>query len=398
MNIRTAFSVVPFLLAPIFSVGCAQPVDGAANDDQAIQGGATAGFEAALGYVEVNGTKVCTAALVDVDASAKIGGISAAGRQVAMAGGCAGLLKPGAVGVTAFVTQQNGVAVSTPIVAVQAASKTDAAVAIGILAAPLKGVSAIKIASSAGLASAQGRGAVAYSVTERGVAVSAQGSFAASGQFAFATSCSNVLAKASVSASAGAGAAVGAGGIEGLAFVNVDGQLQLAGHIGVGCRVKKIVRGTVKIVGGVVKVVGDVAEGTVVLAANVAGEVLEEAREIGEGISRIGEGDEFIGVCHAPGGAREVTCKIRLRADRKQIRVNAFGRLAGKLDSASAGGTCKDTLTSGFGPCTFSKAGNGAYKAGELITLTMSSADAFGNKSAFDDDGRALYVSTSSER
>ena len=73
-NIQLASLVLTAALACSTAVGCAATTDEAAgSDDAALSTSAGLEFTSAVGAVLVDGKKVCTAALVDVDASAKIG-------------------------------------------------------------------------------------------------------------------------------------------------------------------------------------------------------------------------------------------------------------------------------------------------------------------------------------
>ena len=78
--------IVPFLMLPVLAMGCAQSGEEDTNDGQgAAEVNAAAGveFTAAVGAVVVDGKRICTAALVDVEAEASINSVSLSGRQVA---------------------------------------------------------------------------------------------------------------------------------------------------------------------------------------------------------------------------------------------------------------------------------------------------------------------------
>src|SRR4051812_26086967 len=91
--------------------GCAaEASDSTAADDNALSSSAGLEFTSAVGAVLVDGKKVCTAALVDIDAGAKIGPVSASGRQIVFGGACAGKLQDG-VGAAVFVSMQNGISI-----------------------------------------------------------------------------------------------------------------------------------------------------------------------------------------------------------------------------------------------------------------------------------------------
>src|SRR6188472_662982 len=93
----------PALLAAVVAcsvaaVGCSNAEEETAGDDSALSSSAGLEFTSAVGAVVVDGKKVCTAALVDVDAEARIGGVSAKGRQILFGGACIGKLGNGFTG------------------------------------------------------------------------------------------------------------------------------------------------------------------------------------------------------------------------------------------------------------------------------------------------------------
>ena len=126
--------------------GCAANADdsAAASDDSALSSGAGVEFTSAVGAVLVDGKKVCTAALVDIDASAKIGPVSASGRQIVFGGACVGKLQNG-VGAAVFVSMQNGVSISTPIIGFDFESQASAGLAVGILGKAVPGAEPIDV-------------------------------------------------------------------------------------------------------------------------------------------------------------------------------------------------------------------------------------------------------------
>src|SRR5262245_34385381 len=79
--------LAPFFMLPLVAVGCAQTAD----DTEATEAAASStrlDFTAAVGSVEVDGQKLCTGAIVDIDSNATLGGTSASGRQVVLSGAC----------------------------------------------------------------------------------------------------------------------------------------------------------------------------------------------------------------------------------------------------------------------------------------------------------------------
>src|SRR5687768_10133509 len=114
------------LMVPALALGCA-----AADDEiESSEGAASAGIEftAAVGAVVVDGKKLCTAALVDVDADAKIGGVSASGRQIVLGGACIGRLSSDFKGGAVFVTQRSEGSLATPIVSIDFESQASAGI------------------------------------------------------------------------------------------------------------------------------------------------------------------------------------------------------------------------------------------------------------------------------
>src|SRR5262249_27229469 len=134
----------PFVVAPVFAMGCAQADDSGDQTESAASAGASISFTAAVGVVEVGGERICTAALVDVDAGAHVGPVSARGRQRVLAGACLGRLSNGFLGGAVFVTHVGHETISTPIIAIDFSDRESAGVAVGILSDAPRNVTPLK--------------------------------------------------------------------------------------------------------------------------------------------------------------------------------------------------------------------------------------------------------------
>src|SRR5687768_17485985 len=119
---------VPFLMIPVLAIGCAQSGEDTGDGQGAAEVNAKAGveFTASVGAIVVDGKRLCTAALVDVDAEASINSVSLSGRQVVMGGACIGKLKNGFIGGAAFVTSKTGISLATPILSIDFESQASA--------------------------------------------------------------------------------------------------------------------------------------------------------------------------------------------------------------------------------------------------------------------------------
>src|SRR5689334_4377691 len=121
--------IAPVFMLPVLAIACAPAAEEDLGENE---GAASAGLEftTSVGAVVVDGKRLCTAALVDVDAGAQIGGFSASGRQIVLGGACVGKLRNGLTGAAVFVTAKNGVSIATPIVALDLQSQASAGLAI----------------------------------------------------------------------------------------------------------------------------------------------------------------------------------------------------------------------------------------------------------------------------
>ena len=355
-------------LAPVFAalamstvVGCAaDTAEEAATDDSALGASAGVEFTSAVGAVVVDGKKVCTAALVDIDAGARIGGVSASGRQIVFGGACAGKLHDG-VGAAVFVSMQNGVTVSTPIVAFDFESQASTGLAVGILGRKVKGAEPIEVIGTSALINAGASTASVIEADEHGVLIGTKVEIHAGVEFSLKTQCTSFQFAAQAGVAVGGGVSLRDDGLGAAAFVKVNGKLRFAAHIDGGC-----------VVHHVGDFVGHIAEG-----------VLDAANEIGDALSSIGTGDVVAVV-----GVKErfTTFAIRLDEDVREIRVNGQGY----IKASTRGAECtKVPLIIVGGPCELERPGG--WKKGELVTIKL---DAGLNLFPNGDEGQRFTIST----
>lgn len=362
----------PIKFAPVFAalamstaVGCAASSadDGATNDDSALSAGAGVEFTSAVGAVVVDGKKVCTAALVDIDANAKIGGVSASGRQIVFGGACAGKLRDG-VGAAVFVSMQNGVTVSTPILAFDFESQASAGLAVGILGRTIPGAEPVEVIGTSALIQAGASTASVIEADEHGLLIGTKAEIHAGVEFSLKTQCTSFQFAAQAGIAAGTAVHVGDDGLGASAFVKVNGKLKFAAHIDVGC---------------VVHHVGDVVEG-------IADGVLTAANDVGNFLSSIGTGD-VIAVVNTK--HRYTTFAVRLDENVKEIKINGQGYIGASTQGASCE---KIPLVIVGGPCELKRAGG--WKKGELVTIKL---DAGLNLFPNGDEGQRFTVSLSND-
>ncbi len=142
------FSTISALvLAPLLAVACAAPTEeDASANDEALK--ASLGFNAAVGAIEYQGKRVCTATYVDVDA--KVGGQKV--EQVLMSGACVGALDTASggtyIGGAAFVSGKGSSRVRVPLLSVTEKHGAEAGLAAGILARKVPGVAPISADTS----------------------------------------------------------------------------------------------------------------------------------------------------------------------------------------------------------------------------------------------------------
>lgn len=340
--------IVPVLgvvaMGLVGSVGCAANADDSASSTDNLTAGAGVDFTTAVGAIVVDGQKVCTAALVDVDASARIGGVSASGRQIVFGEACVGKLKNG-YGAAVFVSMANGVSVSTPIAAFDFKSQASAGLGIGILTKTVPGATPIEAIGTSELVNAGASVASVIEANQDGILIGAEAEIHAGVAFSFKSQCASLSFGVEAGVAVGAGVHLGEDGLGGAAFVKVNGKLRFAASIDAGC---------------VVHHIGDVV-------VDIASDVLDAANGVETFLNGIGTGD-VVAVVNTK--KSETTFAIRLEQDAKEIRINGEGYIHAK---APNGVTCtKIPLLLIGGPCELRPA-NG-YKKGQLVTITFDTA------------------------
>jgi hypothetical protein len=361
-KIAALFAVPVIALA---AQGCASgSSDDTNTGDGAFTAGAGADFSAAVGAVVVEGVKVCTAAVVDVDANAKIGPVSAKGRQIVMGGACIGKLKNGFEGAAVFVSQQNGLSISTPILSIDFESQAAAGLAVGILSNQVQGTQALPFIGVQAAVDAGAHVGTVLQADENGLLVGASAEFHAGVDFALKTQCTSLSFSAHVGAAVGASFAAGPDGVGAAFLVKINGQLHFAAHIDGQCVVRHFEK--------------DVAA--------VADATLKAANDIGDALNSLGEG-QVIGVARTKDRNTEV--KIKLYSDSKAIRINGQGHI-----SASGGGATCDKIPLLFlgGPCELRPAAG--FKKGSMLDLQI---DTHENLLPDGPDGMRLVISTSND-
>jgi len=360
---KLASLVVLAALACSTVVGCAATnEDAASSDDSALSSSAGLEFTSAVGAVLVDGKKVCTAALVDVDASARIGNVSASGRQIVFGGACVGKLANGFTGAAVFVSQQNGLAISTPIVSFDFESQASAGLAVGILGKSIPGATPIETIGTSALVNAGAHVASVIQANEDGVLVGGSFEIHAGVAFSFKTKCTSLSFAASAGIAAGASVSLSDDGLGAAAFVKVDGKLRFAAHIDGGCIVHEVGQGLKKI-------------GTAALDA---------ANDVGDVLNSIGTAD-IVAVVHT--NDQKSTFALKMTENVEEIRINAQGHVSA---DDSKGTTCdKIPLLIIGGPCTLKP--SGGYKKGQYVTINV---DMHNDLFPDGDKGMQIVVST----
>jgi len=357
-------------IAPVLAVvalglvsGCAANADEtAAADDSALSSSAGLEFTSAVGAVLVDGKKVCTAALVDIDASAKIGPVSASGRQIVFGGACVGKLQNG-VGAAVFVSMQNGLSISTPIVGFDFESQASAGLAVGILGKAVPGAEPMDVIGTSALVNAGAHVASVIEADENGLLIATSAEIHAGVAFSLKTKCTSFQFAAQAGVAVGEKLSLSDDGLGASAFVKINGKLHFAAHIDAGCVVHQIGDGLHKIGDG----------------------VLKGANDVGNFLSSIGTGD-VVAVVHAK--SRYMTFGVRMTEDAKEIRINGQGYIGA---SDSNGGKCtKVPLVIIGGPCELSA----GYKKGEVVMINLDTGH---NLFPNGDDGQRFTVSLSND-
>ena len=362
-KIAPLFTMLPVIA--LAGTGCASGSDdGTQSGTGAATVGASAGaeFSAAVGAVVVNGEKICTSALVDVDRRAEVtingNKFEIAGRQVLLGGACLGKLSPDFTGVAAFVTHKGETTISTPILAVDFKDKEKLGFAVGILANQPDGATALPLASAddvrGAFASADAGAHVAtvLRADRHGFLVGASLDAHAGFDVALQGKCASLKFGAEVGIHAAASFGASDEGISAAALVRINGKLHFAAHIDGKCVVKEVEQA---------------------LDA-VATETLNAVNDIGAATNSIGTGT-IVGVYQQPCKTGLDDCtetvRVRLNASAPVLRINSEGKVSGtlsKVDAAGARGaemaTCnKVPLGIIGGPCEL--APDGGLSAGE---------------------------------
>ena len=336
------FAPVFALLAASTVVGCAADADEAADstDDAALSAGAGVEFTSAVGAVVVDGKKVCTAALVDIDAGARIGGVSASGRQIVFGGACIGQLKDG-VGAAVFVSQQNGVQISTPIIGFDFKSQASAGLGVAILGKAIPGAKPVDVIGTSALINAGASTASIIEANEDGVLIGTKAEIHAGVEFSLKTQCTSLQFGVQAGVAVGGSVSLRDDGLGAAAFVKINGKLHFAANIDAGC---------------VVHHIGDAV-------GEIAGDVLDAANDVGNFLSSIGTGD-VIAVVGAD--KQKITFAVRMDQNVKEIRINGQGYISAETDGAKC---TKIPLILVGGPCEL-KPDHG-FKKGQLVIIKM---------------------------
>jgi hypothetical protein len=333
-------TIAPFLIASALACatgGCASNhSESTEGDVGALTAGGGVEFTSAVGAVVVDGVKVCTAALVDVDAGAHVGPVSAHGRQIVMGGACIGKFRNGLIGGTAFVTQQNGFQVSTPIISLDLQSQASAGLAVGILSDPIPGAEPVEVLGVSALVNAGAHFATVLEADKNGFLVGASAEIHAGVAFTLKTQCAQFSFAAQAGISAGASLSVGKDGLGAAAFVKVNGKLQFAAHIDSNCHVQDF-------------------------GNNGPAPLSSDTLTAADQISAEAGGAPVLAVLETPQSLTAVT--VTLSKDSDVIRINGSGHISA-TDSRN---TSCDNRSSG--PCELRAAGG--YKAGENLSINI---------------------------
>jgi hypothetical protein len=335
--------LVPFLMIPALATACASS-EPTADGSSDITAKAGVELTSAVGAVVIDGRRVCTAALVDVDAGASINGTSLSGRQVVMGGACIGRLRNGFLGGAVFVTEHNNVSLATPIISVDLQSQASAGLAVGILSDRQADTVPMRILGADAAVNAGVHSATILRADDNGLLVAAGVEVHAGVKFDLVTKCSDFHFAARAGAQVGAGFSLSDDGLGAAAIVKVNGELRFAANIDAGCVVREV-------------------GGAVALAADAT---LEAGNAIGDSIALIGASGTLAAVYGLPAG--RTTLAFRVFRNTTEIDLSAQGRLAA---TTSSGISCSKDLGL-LGPCRL----HGNFQAGEVFNVTV---DTFGD-------------------
>jgi hypothetical protein len=341
MNTMLTKKIVPFLMAPMFAVGCAAGGDDAAQGEGNFTAASTtsADFTASVGAVVIGGKRLCTAALVDVDASASINSVSLSGRQVVMGGACIGKLKNGFVGGAVFVSEANSVSLATPIISIDFESQAAAGLAVGILSDRPADTQPMRILGADASINAGVSRATILRADENGLLVAASAEAHAGVKFDLVTKCTEWHFAAKAGVKVGAGFSLSDDGLGAMAIVKVNGELRFAANVDGGC---------------IVREVQDAAR----LAVNAT---LEAGNTLGDAVNLVGASKDLAAVYALPAG--KSTVQLHLYRNTNEIKLNGQGRISA---DTSTGLSCSKDLGI-LGPCRL----RGSFSAGQTIDLTI---------------------------
>ncbi len=359
------------LLASLSAVGCAQPSDDdeSSSDENDLRAQVGGELSASVGTVAVDGQRICTAALVDVDVNARVSAGSLSGRQVVLGGACIGKLRNGAIGGAVFVTAHNGVSLATPIVAVDFESQASAGLAIGVLSNVPADTRPLRILGADASVNAGAHAATVLRADENGFLVGASVEVHAGVGFNIVTPCTEWHFQAGAGVAVGAAAGAGQAAFGAAALVRVNGELRFAASIDGQCIAHEIVQGTARL-----------ADGVVTTADN-----------LGDEVSQIGAGKvSAIYTLHneSEDNNRINTVHFRFYEDARELRLNGQGSISASIQdtSAAAQATCGPT---GIGACTLRPAQG--FRKGQTITIAFRHVN---NIPDFLGLGTNIYLST----
>ncbi|MBX3230988.1 MAG: hypothetical protein KIT84_36620 [Labilithrix sp.] len=344
-------------VVPVLALGCAGPGDDeGASVEAELGAGASVQFTTSVGAVVVDGKRICTAALVDVDAEAHVGSASLSGRQIVVGGACVGKLRNGVKGVAAFVVSKNGVSLATPILAFDFESEAAAGLAIGVLSNQPKDTKPMKLYGASGTLTGGAAVGTVLRADENGVLVGAGVSLYAGAEIDLVTQCSELHFRAAAGTTVAAGFAASDDGLGAAAIVEVAGELRFAASIDAGCVVRKM-RGTIH---------------------RIAGDTLRVSGELADKLAQAGQG-EPIAVYEQT--QRTQIVRVRVNSPSTTIQIGAFAAVSARalgVRTFTEHGPQEDTACSMVaGQCEIRpiRGGTGAprgFTAGQYVDIEVT--------------------------
>lgn len=342
-------NVLPLLFVSVatLAIGCA-PEDGDASTyDDDLTGSASAELTASVGTIALNGERLCTAALVDVDASAHVGSASLSGRQVIFGGACVGKLR-GSLGGAVFVTAKGGVSIATPIVAVDFESQASAGLAVGVLSGVPSDARPIRMLGADATASAGASTATILRADENGLLVAASVEAHAGVELNLTTQCSEWHFRAAAGVEIGAGLAASERAFGAAALIRVNGELRFAASIDGECVAHRI-QGAARLADSVIRAVDKLGDD---LATANAGEIssIYTLHNESEDANRV----NFI--------------TYRFYKDATELALSGQGTITAALQP-NPSGTATCTKPGGGHPCTLHPAT--PFRKGQTVTVAF---------------------------